>query len=141
MAKINSYLTFSGNCREAMTFYKECLGGDLTLQIIGESPLAEKMPSKMKEYILHAALTKGELLLMGSDMVPEPGLTKGNAVSLALACSSENEIRQCFEKLSNGGQTTHPLEDTFFGSIMGGLTDKFGNHWLLNYDKGKIPGK
>jgi len=141
MTQINTYLTFDGNCREAMTFYKECLGGELTLQKIGESPLAEKMPANMKDYILHAALTRGDLLLMGSDMVPEPGLTKGNAVSLALACGSEIEIRNCFEKLSSGGKATHPLEDTFFGSIMGGLTDKFGNHWLLNFDKGKISPK
>ncbi|MDB5086510.1 MAG: glyoxalase, partial [Mucilaginibacter sp.] len=76
MSTINSYLTFSGNCREAMTFYQQCLGGELVFQTIGESPLSEKMPKKMKDFILHATLTKGNLLLIGSDMVPETGLIR-----------------------------------------------------------------
>jgi PhnB protein len=135
MTRINSYLTFSGNCREAMTFYKECLGGELMLQTVGSSPLAEQMPPKMKDCILHATLTNGNLILMGSDMVSNAGLIKGNAVSLSLTCCSEKEIRDCYEKLSAGGQATHPLETTFWGALFGGLTDKFGNNWLLMFDK------
>jgi PhnB protein len=135
MTHINSYLTFNGNCREAMTFYKKCLGGELTLQTIGESPLADKMPPQMKECILHSALTKGAWALMATDCVPEQGLVKGNSVSLCLNCSSEEEIRNCYANLSKDGQATHPLEDTFWGALFGDLTDKYGNHWLLNYDK------
>jgi PhnB protein len=135
MTQINSYLTFSGNCLEAMTFYKECLGGELSIQTIGESPLADKMPAKMKEFILHAVLTNGALVLMGSDMVGDNGLRKGNAVSLMLNCSSEEEIRTCFEKLSSGGIKDHPLENSFWGALFGDLTDRFGNHWLLHFDK------
>ena len=100
MAQINSYLTFNGNCREAMTFYENCLGGELYLQTIGESPLAEQMPQRMKDCILHATLTNGNLILMGSDMVSETGFIRGNAVSLMLNCSSEAEIRHFYEKLS-----------------------------------------
>jgi PhnB protein len=92
MAQINSYLTFNGNCREAMTFYKECLGGELMLQTVGGSPLAEQMPPKMKDCILHATLTNGNLILMGSDMVSHTGLIKGNAVSLSLMCISEKKL-------------------------------------------------
>jgi PhnB protein len=135
MSTINSYLTFNGNCREAMSFYKKCLGGELVFQTIGESPLSEKMPKKMKECILHSTLTNGSLLLMGSDIVGENGLIKGNAVSLALNCGSEKEIRSCYKKLSAGGQATHPLEDSFWGALFGGLTDKYGNIWMLNYNK------
>ncbi|MGB7068217.1 MAG: VOC family protein [Pyrinomonadaceae bacterium] len=135
MRQINSYLTFSGNCREAMTFYKGCLGGDLTLQTIGESPFADKMPKQMMDCILHSTLTNNALVLLGSDMVPQAGLRRGNAVSLSLNCSSEDEIKTCYQKLSSGGTADYPLEATFGGAIFGGLTDKFGNHWLLNYDK------
>ncbi len=135
MTQINAYLTFSGNCREAMSFYKEILGGDLNLQTIGESPIAEKMPPKMKNMILHSQLTKGALTMMGSDMVSENGLVKGNAVSLMLNCSSEQEIRDWFEKLSAGGKADHPIENSFWGALFGDLTDKFGNHWLLHFDK------
>jgi PhnB protein len=135
MAKINSYLTFNGNCREAMTYYQKCLGGELTLQTIGESPLSEKMPQQMKDCILHATLSKDELVLLGTDMVPASGLIKGNAVSLSLDCKNENEIRVIFQKLLEGGRSEHPLEDTFWGAVFGGLTDKFGIHWLLHYKR------
>jgi PhnB protein len=137
MTQINSYLTFSGNCREAMEFYASCLGGELTIQTIGESPLADKMPAQMKNCILHSALTKDALLLLGTDCVPESGLVKGNSVSLALNCSGEEEIRNFYTRLSAGGAATHPLEETFWGALFGDLTDKYGNHWLLNYTRGQ----
>jgi PhnB protein len=135
MTRIHSYLTFNGNCREAMTFYQTCLGGILKMQTIGESPLADKMPKRMKESILHATLTKDTLVLQGSDMVPETGLKKGNAVSLSLDFSSEEEIKKVYAMLSAEGIMDHPLEDTIWGALFGNLTDKYGNHWLLNYTK------
>ena len=135
MPKLSPYLTFNNNCREAMNFYKECLGGNLSLQTVGESPLSETMPSKMKDSILHATLNNGELVLMGSDMVSDSRLTKGNAVSLMLDCNNEEEIETIYEKLSAGGKKDCPIQDTFWGAKFGALTDKFGNPWLLNYTK------
>jgi PhnB protein len=135
MKTIYSYLSFNGNCREAMVFYKKCLGGELSLQTIGESPLSETMPAKMKKCILHAVLSNKEFVLMGTDMVSESGLLKGNAVSLVLTCSSEKEIRECYKKLSQDGKQTHPLENTFWDALFGGLTDKYGNTWILNYNR------
>lgn len=135
ITQIHSYLTFSGNCREAMTFYKECLGGDLNLQPVSDSPMADKLPAEMKNTILHSELRKNNLILLGSDMVGSNGLIKGNSVSLMINCSSEEEIRNYYGKLSEGGEATHPLENTFWGALFGAITDKFGNHWLLNYSK------
>lgn len=135
MTQINSYLSFCGNCQEAMSFYKDCLGGELALQTIGESPMADQMPKEMKEYILHSTLTTEGFVIMGSDMTPETGLVKGNAVSLMLNCSSEEEIGNTFNKLSAGGTIKHILEITFWGALFGDFTDKFGNNWLLNFDK------
>jgi PhnB protein len=135
MAQINAYLSFHGNCREAMTFYKDCLGGELALQTIGESPMADQMPQEMKECILHSTLITEGFVIMGSDMTPETGLVKGNAVSLMLNCTSEADIRMTFDKLSNGGKVKHSLEDTFWGALFGDLTDKFNNNWILNFDK------
>src|SRR3989338_7364674 len=133
MTHIHAYLPFHGNCREAMTFYQSCLGGDLTFQTVGESPLSVKMPKPMKDYIVHATLRKEALVLQGSDMVPPSGLVKGNAVSLSLECSSEEEIKKVYDQLSTEGKADHPLEYTFWGALFGGLTDKYGNHWLINY--------
>jgi len=73
--QINPYLTFNGNCKEAMTFYQNCLGGELNLQPIGDSPMAKKMPQQMKDCILHATLTNGHMILVGSDMVSENQVT------------------------------------------------------------------
>ncbi len=137
MKTIYSYLNFNGNCREAMEFYKNCLGGKLDFLTIGESPLSKKMPAMMKKCILHSTLTNENIVLMGTDMISEKGLVKGNAISLMLNCASEKEIKDHYKKLSRGGEQTHPLENTFWGAIFGGLTDKFGNHWLLNFNKGK----
>ena len=135
MKQINSYLTLNGNCREAMTFYNKCLGGELSFQTIGESPLADKMPAQMKDYILHSTLINGDVIIMASDMVGENGLSKGNSISLILNCSSEDEIITMYEKLSEGGVKEHPLENSFWGALFGDLTDQFGHHWLLHYDK------
>lgn len=131
---IYAYLTFSGNCREAMTFYQECIGGTLQFQTIGETPLAAQMPEQMKNCILHATLKNGALLLMGSDMVGENGLQRGNAVSLCLVCSTEEELRAYYTRLAENGTATHPVETTFRGALLGGLTDRYGNNWLLNYE-------
>lgn len=130
--QLNTYLTFNGNCREAMSFYKDCLGGNLRFQTVGESPFSEQMPARMKETILHATLISGKLILMASDMISERGLTRGNAVSLMLNCSSETEITEVYNKLSRGGQKSHTPELTGWGALFGDLTDKYGNHWLLH---------
>jgi len=120
-----------------MSFYRDCFGGELVLQTIGESPLADKLPKRMKRCILHSTLTSDALVLLGSDMVSESGLLRGNSVSLSLDCGSEDEIRSCYSELSSGGTIDYPLENTFWGALFGGLTDKFGNHWLLNFSKEK----
>jgi PhnB protein len=132
---IHTYLVFNGNCREAMTFYHHCLGGKLHFQTIGDSPMSDRMPKKMRDYVLHATLIKEDLTLMASDMADENGLLKGNTVLLMLFCSNQKEIETCYTRLSRGGKQTQPVELTFWGSLLGSLTDKYGNHWLLQYQK------
>jgi PhnB protein len=134
MAQIKSYLTFNGNCREAMEFYRQCLGGDLMLQTIGETPMADKMPDNMKSYILHAHLKAGDLEIMATDMVGEKGLQRGNGISLMLDCGSEADLRNYFTLLSVGGDITHPVERTFWDAYIGDFTDKYGNNWVLHFE-------
>ena len=66
MTQINAYLNFNGNTREAMSFYQQCLGGELVMQKISESPMAAQMPSEMGPKILHSSLTKNGLVLMAT---------------------------------------------------------------------------
>jgi len=137
MTQINAYLGFNGNCREAMTFYKECLGGELTLQTVAGTPMAEHMPAEAGQTILHSCLTRGGLVLMATDMGRGERIN-GNAVSLMLQCDSEEEIQKLFSSLSAGGQVTDPLATQFWGATFGGLTDKFGMNWMLNYEKDQV---
>lgn len=132
--RIHSYLTFNGDCREAMSFYKKCLGGKLSFQTIGESPLSGKMPKKMKGAILHSTLTNDEFVIMGSDM-SDSNLQRGNSVSLMLICDSEKNLRSCYKKLSEGGSQDHPPELAFRNNLIGDLRDKYGNKWVLHYSR------
>lgn len=117
-----------------MSFYRDCLGGELILQTIGDSPLADLLPEQIKNCVLHSILINDSLVLLGSDMAPECGLVNGNALSLSLECSSEEEVRSCYFSLCSGGTSDFPLEENFWGALFGGVTDKYGNHWLLNYN-------
>jgi PhnB protein len=126
--QVSPYISFNGNCREAMDFYKSCFGGTLTLQTVEESPMADQWPAEAQKNILHASLQKGKILLLASDI----GGTKhdGNTVSLAVKCSHDSEIKSIFTRLSRGGKVTHDLHKFYDGTI-GALTDKFGINWIL----------
>jgi PhnB protein len=135
MTYLNPYLNFNGQCRNALTFYQECLEGQLELQKVAESPMAAKMPSEKGPLILHGALSKnGHTLLMGSDMIGS-ALHTGNSIMLCLNCSSDQEINSIFDRLSAGGQVKTPLHQSFWGATYGELKDKFGMDWMLNYTR------
>lgn len=133
MSEFIPYLTFNGNCREAMLFYQRCFGGELFFQEVGDTPIAGKLPETLHRYILQATLQAEEVWLMGSDMVPDKGLQKGNGISILLNGSSRAELHRLYGELAEGGESTHPIEETSSGALFGGLTDRYGNHWLFNY--------
>ena len=130
MAQLNAYLNFNGNCREAMTFYQACLGGELTIQTVGESPMADQMPPAMKDNVLHSVLATDGFELMAADVMGPEEVVKGNTIYLCIIGSSKAEIEPIFAKLSAGGNVSHPLEEVFFG-MYGDFTDKFGIQWMF----------
>jgi PhnB protein len=134
MAQLSPYLFFPGNCREAMTFYQQSLGGDLHLQTIGDSTVGEQSPVEVRQNILHSRLNKGEFVLLASDMMDAREIRRGNATVLCLNCSSEDEINTAFANLSAGGTVTSALRKEFWGGTFGTLTDKFGVDWMFSYD-------
>lgn len=134
MTKLNPYIHFNGKASEAMTFYKDCLGGELFIQTVGESPMAEKMPNEVNK-VMHSNLTSGAITILASDMMDAGEFTVGNNMSLTLQCESEEEIKKLFEKFAAGGEIKMPLADQFWGAIYGEIVDKFGVLWLFNFDK------
>ena len=126
-------MRFNGKCREAMEYYKQCLGGDLIITKVGETTLAKQMPPEMQEKVIHAKLTNEKSVLLGSDMVGPEGLVKGNSHLLQLECDSEIALRPIYSKLSaDGGKVLYPPSPSFWGTLYGQLIDKFGNSWMLN---------
>ena len=130
MATINAYLTFNGNCHEAMSFYKDCFGGELTIETVKGSPMESHWPKEVQNNILHSSLVSETITILASDMVEQNGLTVGNNVTLALACKTDPEIEIYFQKLSQDGTIKYPLHNFYNGKI-GGIIDKFGINWFL----------
>lgn len=133
MKTLNVYLTFAGNCEEALNFYKDCLGGDFTFQRFGEAPMPSSEEQKNK--IMHAEFRSGDVYFMASDAMENMTINGGDNITLSLNFSEEKEQAAIFEKLSAGGTVTMPLQDTFWGAKFGMFMDKFGINWMSNCDK------
>jgi len=133
MKEIGPYLNFNGNCREAMNFYKECLGGTLTLMTFEDSK--QDVPAEMKNMIMHSTLRfSPSFSMMASDCMPGQEVVNGTSMTICINCGSEKEINDWYAALGKGGKETMPLENTFWGARFGMLTDKFGIQWMFNYD-------
>ncbi len=141
MTTVNIYLTFTGNCEEAFNFYKKAFGGEFaSVNRFGEMPPQEGMPpipADQKEKIMHITLPiSKETVLMGSDTSESFGqvTTIGNNFSISINTDSREKADNYFKMLSEGGQVTMPLQDTFWGAYWGMFTDKFGIGWQVNVD-------
>ncbi len=134
MALLNPYLNFNGNCREAMTFYQKAFGGgELELMTVAENPgMAAQMPADFSDKIMHSSLQTGGVTLMASDLQNETP-NKGNTVQLCLNCESDEELNTLFANLSVGGTVKQPLAEMPWGGKYGEIVDKFGMHWLFNF--------
>ena len=137
MFYLNPYINFGTRCAEAMTFYQSCLGGELDMHKVGDTPMADQLPPETHDSIMHAALTVQDIVvLMGSDLREGAGnIQETNTIALSLNCTSEDQIEDLFQKIGEGGTITHPLKTEFWGATYGDLTDKFGIRWMFNHQK------
>jgi PhnB protein len=134
MNQIITYLTYNGNCREAKDFYQSCLGGELEVQILSETPEGGKFPDDLKNLVVNASLKKEKMLLMGTDL-HDYELVKGNTVSILLDGHDEIQIGEYYKNPEQGGFATHPLDETHWGDLFGGLTDRYGHLRLFHHKK------
>jgi PhnB protein len=129
-SRLNPYISFDGDARQAMEFYKGVFGGDLTLNTFGEfgapdSPDADK--------VMHSQLETGSgFTLMGSDTPAGMDRNPGDNIAVSLSGDDADELRGYWEKLSDGGNVTLPMEKQMWGDEFGMCVDRFGVSWMVN---------
>ncbi|GAB3697214.1 VOC family protein [Spirosoma flavus] len=133
---LNPYLFFGGNCREAMTFYKDVFGGELLLTTFGEGPAEAHADPKansdeVKSKIMHARLS-GDIALLASDDPNSSENQPKTSFSLSLEGSDEPKLSGYFQALSQNGQVKSPLQKQFWGDTFGMVTDQFGVNWMVS---------
>lgn len=133
MIKLEPYIFFRGNCKEAMEFYKSVFGGELTMQTNDETPkdVQEQMgvTDENRNQIMHAKL-EGDVVLLGSDS--RNASPEAKKIELSLGGDDEEKLRGYFDKLSMGGKVIMPLAKQFWGDTFGMVTDKYGIDWMVN---------
>ena len=129
-SRLNPYISFAGNARDAMEFYKGVFGGDLALNTFGESG-APGTPEADK--IMHSRLeTDSGFTLMGADTPPGMDHDPGNNIAVSLSGDDGDELRGYWEQLSDGGAVSVPLEKQMWGDEFGMCVDRFGIAWMVN---------
>jgi PhnB protein len=129
-SRLNPYISFGGNAREAMEHYEAVFGGDLTLSTFGELGGAD---SEDADKIMHGMLeTPSGFTLMGADTPSHMEYNPGNNMAVSLSGDDGDELRGYWQKLSGGGTVTVPLEKQVWGDEFGMCIDRFGTAWMVN---------
>lgn len=135
-SRLNPYLSFDGNARDAMEFYKGVFGGTLTINTFGEYG-AEGTPEADK--IMHGQLeTDSGYTLMGADTPPGMEFNPGDTITVSLSGDDSDELRGYWDKLSDGGNVTMPLEKQMWGDEFGQCVDQFGVAWMVNITQQQV---
>ncbi|MFI6034161.1 VOC family protein [Streptomyces sp. NPDC051315] len=129
-SRLNPYLSFDGDARQALEFYREVFGGDLRINSYGDfgesdAPGADKVMHGMLE-------TPSGFTLMGADAPPGMEHAAGNNFAVSLSGDDDAELRGYWEKLSAGGSVSVPLEKQMWGDVFGMCADRFGVPWMVN---------
>jgi PhnB protein len=127
--RLNPYLGFLGNAREAMEFYQGVFGGTLAISTYGEFGQAG---TPMENLIMHSLLeTPAGFTIMGSDS-PDDDAKAESSISISLSGDDEAELRGYWDKLVEGATVAVPLEKQMWGDTFGMCTDRFGTAWMVN---------
>lgn len=128
-SRLNPYITFAGNARQAMEFYKSALGGELAMNTFAD--FGNDGPDGDK--IMHANLeTPDGFTLMASDTPPGQEESSGNNIAISLSGDDNDKLRGYWDQLTEGAKVTMPLERQVWGDEFGQFTDKFGIQWMVN---------
>jgi PhnB protein len=129
--RLNPYLSFRDNARQAMEFYHSVFGGELSLNTFAEFHASDDPAEQDK--IMHGMLETGnDLVLMGADTPNSMDYTPGGSISVSLSGDDEAVLRGYWDGLSSSGSVTMPLEKAPWGDTFGMCVDRFGVNWLVN---------
>jgi PhnB protein len=130
--QINPYLFFKGQCEEAFKFYAQCLGGKIEAMMShAGTPAETQVPPEWRDKILHARLTVGDNILMGSDA--PPGRQQGTGgFSVSIMIDAPATAERIFHALAENGKVNMPIQKTFWAERFGMLVDRFGIPWMIN---------
>lgn len=134
MIGVKPYIAFEGDCEEAFDFYKGAMNAEVQgMMRYRDSPMAGQGND---DKIMHAVLKIGDTIIMAADsMSDEHPMTVGNNISLAVGVDTPEDADAMFAKMSEGGTVTMPIQETFWATRFGMLTDKFGINWMFNCEK------
>jgi PhnB protein len=134
MIRTTPFLLFDGNCAEAMTFYHDCLGGELTLTKLGDTPMKAMLPPEKHDRIINAHLKSGMIEISATDWMasPEYDPQYGNIFAIFVESDNFDELQAVFDKLSQDAQKDRfqALHEMPFG-MYGQLYDKYGYQWIF----------
>jgi PhnB protein len=129
-SRLNPYISFDGNAREAMEAYKAIFGGELVLTTFGEFGAGD---GPAADRIMHGQLeTSSGYTIMGADSPPDMKFEPGNTMTVSLSGDDRDELRGYWAKLSDGGSVAMPLEKQMWGDEFGMCVDRFGIAWMVN---------
>jgi PhnB protein len=135
--ELEPYLFFSGNCAEALNFYKGVFGGEITsMSQFKDAPAEMKMPAEDGNRVMHANFKSPTIKFMASDSRPTTEYGEGR-ISLSLGLSDLAEAQRLWDALSKNGKVDVPFEDAFWGGKFGMFTDKYGIDWMINCETAK----
>ena len=134
MLRAIPFLLFDGNCAEAMTFYHQCLGGELTLTKLGDSPLKDQLPKEKHTRIINAHLVSGNIDISATDWMASPAFepVQGNTFAIFIVGETYHELNAIFDKLAQGAKKEwfQELHDMPIG-IYGQFFDQYGVQWIF----------
>ena len=132
--KIQPYLNFNGQCDEAFRLYEQALGGTIVGQFTyGNSPMAGQYPDWANK-VMHIALRVGEQMVLGCD-APPPHFSQPQGMRVCLEFEDVAEAERVYKTLSEGGQITMAIQETFWAKRFAMFTDRFGTPWMVNVSK------
>lgn len=134
--QLNAYLMFNGQCREAFKAYEKILGGKIvSMSTFGESPTADQTEPEVRDWIMHARMQVGDDVLMASDSPPQYKEGEMKGCQMAVGVTDPAEAERIFHALAEGGMVGLPIQETFWATRFGMLTDRFGVRWMVNCEK------